>query len=105
MDYESAQRRMVGCDGDASQTSRRRSSLLWMRCWNSFIVRDVASRAGKARSSTGCVVSRDLEAIFMVCEKEVSRDHMHGYFSEEGLKSCFGTGRWRASLLCGTAES
>ena len=65
----------------------------------------VASRAGKARSSTGGVVSRDLEAIFMVCEKEVSRDHMHGYFSEEGLKSCFGTGRWRASLLCGTAES
>ena len=62
-----------------------------------FIVRDVASRAGKARSSTGCVVSRDLEAIFMACEKEVSKGHMHGYFSEEELKSRFGTGKWRAS--------
>ena len=48
--------------------------------WNSCVVRDVTSRAGKARSTTGCVVSRDLEAIFMVCEKEVSRGYMHGYF-------------------------
>ena len=76
-----------------------------MRCWNSFIVRNVASRAGKARSSTGRVVSRDLEAICMACEKEVSKGHekevskghMHGYFSsEEELESHFGTGKWRA---------
>ena len=46
-----------------------------------------------------------LRDICMACEKEVctkghemevSEGHMHGYFSEEGLKSRFGTGRWRA---------
>ena len=46
-----------------------------------------------------------LRDICMACEKEVctkghemevSEGHMHGYFSEEELKSRFGTGKWRA---------